>query len=76
VSGNSKQLSEEQLHIAEQQRIAGIIPNFYSSYDWNAPPMLAKHKFLLSFHYRSGFRPNRGRACGCAAISECFSGVR
>jgi len=48
VSGNSKQLSEEQLHIAEQQRIAGIIPNFYSSYNWNAPPMLAKQKFQLS----------------------------
>ena len=48
VSGNGKQLSEEQLHIAEQQRIVGIIPNFYSSYNWNAPPMLAKQKFQLS----------------------------
>jgi hypothetical protein len=48
VSGNSKQLSEEQLHIAEQQRIGGVIPNFYSSYNWNAPPMLAKQKFQLS----------------------------
>jgi hypothetical protein len=47
-AGNREQLSEEQLHIAEQQRIAGIIPNFYSSYDWNAPPMLAKQKFQLS----------------------------
>src|SRR5262249_36204365 len=28
VTGNSAQLSVEQLHIAEQQRIAGIIPNF------------------------------------------------
>ena len=48
VTGNSQRLSEEQLHIAEQQRIAGIIPNFYSSYTWNAPPMLAKQKFQLS----------------------------
>ena len=48
VSGNSEQLSVEQLHIAQQQRIAGVIPNFYSSYDWNAPPMLAKQKFQLS----------------------------
>jgi len=47
-AGNSEQLSEEQLHIAVQQRIVGIIPNFYSSYDWNAPPMLAKQKFQLS----------------------------
>ena len=48
VSGNSKKLSEEQGHIAEQQRIAGVIPNFYSSYNWNAPPMLAKQKFQLN----------------------------
>ena len=48
VSGNSRQLSEEQVHIAEHQRIVGIIPNFYSSYNWNAPPMLAKQKFQLS----------------------------
>ena len=46
-AGNREQLCEEQLHIAEQQRIAGIIPNFYSTYDWNAPPMLAKQKFQL-----------------------------
>jgi hypothetical protein len=26
----------------------GVIPNFYSSYNWNAPPMLAKQKFPLS----------------------------
>ena len=36
------------MHIAEQQRIGKVIPNFYSSYDWNAPPMQAKQKFQLS----------------------------
>jgi Carboxypeptidase regulatory-like domain len=48
VSENKEQLAEEQVQIAIQQRIGGIIPNFYSSYDWNAPPMLAKQKFQLS----------------------------
>lgn len=48
VSGNKKELAEEQVRIAEHQRIAGIIPNFYSTYDWNAPPMEAKQKFQLS----------------------------
>jgi carboxypeptidase family protein len=42
-----EQLSEQQVQIAVQQRIGGVIPNFYSSYDWNAPPMLAKQKFQL-----------------------------
>jgi hypothetical protein len=48
-AGNSQELSVEQLHIAERQRLVGVIPNFYSSYDWNAPPMLAKQKFQLGF---------------------------
>ena len=47
-AGKNEQLSKEQVHIAVQQRVVGIFPNFYSSYDWNAPPMLAKHKFQLS----------------------------
>lgn len=48
VNGNKEVLAEQQLHIAEHQRVAGVIPNFYSAYDWNAPPMLAKQKFELS----------------------------
>lgn len=48
VSGDKEELSREQEHIAVQQRVIGVIPNFYSSYDWNAPPMVAKQKFQLS----------------------------
>lgn len=47
VHGNKEALAEEQVHIAVQQRIGGVIPNFYSTYDWNAPPMGAKQKFQL-----------------------------
>lgn len=48
VTESKEELAEEQVHIALQQRIGGVIPNFYSSYDWNAPPMQAKQKFQLS----------------------------
>lgn len=48
VKGNKEQLAREQVRIATQQRIGGVIPNFYSTYDWNAPPMGAKQKFQLS----------------------------
>ena len=48
VIGDPEVLSQEQVRIAVQQRIGGVIPNFYSSYDWNAPPMLAKQKYVLS----------------------------
>jgi hypothetical protein len=47
VTDNDEELAEEQVHIAVQQRIGGVIPNFYSSYDWNAPPMEVKQKFQL-----------------------------
>ena len=48
VTGSKEELAEQQVHIAVQQRIGGVIPNFYSSYDWNAPPMQTKQKFQLS----------------------------
>jgi hypothetical protein len=49
VSGDRDELAEEQVQIAVQQRVMGVFPNFYSSYDWNAPPMGAKQKFQLAF---------------------------
>jgi hypothetical protein len=49
VFGDREELAEEQVHIAVQQRVLGVFPNFYSSFDWNAPPMGAKQKFQLSF---------------------------
>jgi len=55
VSGSKEELSEEQVRIAVQQRVVGIFPNFYSSYDWNAPPMEARQKLQLGL--RSTFDP-------------------
>ncbi len=40
--------SIEQVKIAEQQRVLKVLPNFYSSFDWNAPSMLPKQKFHLA----------------------------
>jgi hypothetical protein len=47
VNGSPQELSEQQEQIAVKQRVVGVFPNFYSTYDWNAPPMLAKQKFQL-----------------------------
>ena len=49
VSGDKDEVAGKQVQIAVRQRIVGIIPNFYSSYDWNAPPLGAKQKLNLSF---------------------------
>lgn len=48
VYGDPEEISVQQMHIAEQQRVLGVFPNFYSSYDWNAPPMLARQKSELA----------------------------
>ena len=53
VKGNHEEidqaLANEQVEIAEEQRVWKVFPNFYSSYDWNAPPLGARQKFRLAF---------------------------
>jgi hypothetical protein len=69
VSGNKDQLAEEQVQIAERQRLGGVIPNFFSSYDWNAPPLGAKQKFRLSI--RSIIDPvSLFTAAGAAGVQQ------
>ena len=48
VEANREEIAQEQVRIAEQQRVLGVFPNFYSSYDWNAPPMGPRQKFHLA----------------------------
>jgi hypothetical protein len=45
---DSRAASVEQVKIAEQQRVLKVFPNFYSSFDWNAPSMLPKQKYRLA----------------------------
>lgn len=45
---DKEEASIQQVHIAEQQRVLKVFPNFYSSFDWNAPPILAKQKYRLA----------------------------
>jgi hypothetical protein len=49
VTETPAELSVEQVQIAETQRVLGIFPNFYTTFDWNAPPMKSKQKFQLAF---------------------------
>ena len=49
VVGDPEELAEEQVHIAVEQRVLGILPNFYSVYDWNAPPLGPRQKFTLAY---------------------------
>jgi hypothetical protein len=49
VTANQEQIAEEEVHLEESQRVLGILPNFYSAYDWNAPPLNTRQKFALAF---------------------------
>ena len=48
VVANSPQLATEQVHAAEQQRVLGIVPNFYVVYDPDPAPLTTKLKFSLA----------------------------
>jgi len=53
VVADREELAEEQVHLELQQRVLGVLPNFYSSYDWNAAPLVARQKFELAFRSES-----------------------
>jgi hypothetical protein len=70
------ELAQEQVKAAEQQRVLGVLPNFYSSYIWDAAPLNAKQKFGLAFH--SITDPveflGSGVAAGAEQATNTFSG--
>ena len=49
VYANPEQLAEEQLQLQMHQKVFGVLPNYFSSYDWNAVHMWPKQKFRVSF---------------------------
>jgi hypothetical protein len=48
VVATQEEVAQAQVMAAEKQRVLGIVPNFYSSYIWNAAPMTPKLKFGLA----------------------------
>lgn len=42
-------LAAQEVHLEEQQRLLGIFPNFFVSYDWAAPPLSSRQKFSLAW---------------------------
>lgn len=73
VTADPDEIAEEQLHIAEQQRVLGVFPNFYSSFDWNAPPMHAPQKYKLAL--RSLIDPTTFASVAAVAGIEQYKNV-
>ena len=43
------EVAEDQIKAQEKQRVLGVVPNFYVSYDHNAVPLTSKQKFELAW---------------------------
>jgi hypothetical protein len=41
-------IAAQQIKAEEKQRVFGVIPDFYTSYIWNAAPLTTKQKFSLA----------------------------
>jgi hypothetical protein len=67
VTVSDVEIATEQVHMEEKQRAFGVLPNFYSSYVWDAAPMTARLK--LSLALRASIDPTvfLGSAVGAAA---------
>ncbi len=42
------EMAEEQIKAEEHQRVLGLVPNFYTTYNWNAAPLSSGQKFKLA----------------------------
>jgi hypothetical protein len=68
VGYSAEEVATEEVKLAEKQRIFGIIPNFYVSYDQNAAPLTAKLKFQLAA--KVSYDPITFVGVGIAAAAE------
>jgi hypothetical protein len=46
----TEEVAAEQIKAQEKQRIIGIVPNFYTSYIYDAAPLTTKQKYSLASH--------------------------
>jgi hypothetical protein len=56
VTQTKAELAEAQIKVEEQQRLFGLVPNFFTSYDHDAAPLNAKQKLELTA--RTWFDPS------------------
>jgi hypothetical protein len=76
VTASRSEIAEEELHLEEQQRVLGFIPNFYVVYDPHAPALTPRQKFQLA--WKSSIDPVNflvvGATAGVQQADGTFSG--
>lgn len=76
VTASPEAIAEAQVKLEEQQRVLGVIPNFYVAYEQNAAPMTSRQKFDLA--WKSSVNPvsfvSSGAFAGVQQATDSFSG--
>lgn len=62
------EIAEEQLNLEEKQRVLGVFPNYYVSYDPNAVPLTTRQKYQLA--WRTSIDPITWVMTGAVAGTE------
>jgi len=70
------EIAQEQLNLEEKQRVLGVFPNFYVSYDPHAEPLTTRQKYQLA--WRTSIDPvtwlMTGAVAGGEQASNTFAG--
>ncbi len=76
VSQTREEIAEEQIHVEEKQKVLGVIPNYYVSYDPEAQPLDSRQKLELGWKFT--FNPVMfgiaGVVAGIQQANNSFSG--
>ena len=69
-------IAQMQMKAQEKQRLVGVLPNFYTSYVWNAAPLNTKQKFSLKTRdiFDPGYLLGVAAAAGIQQANNSFAG--
>jgi hypothetical protein len=68
VTASQAEIAVEQVHEEEQQRVLGVIPNFYVTYVPDAPPLTTRQKYGMA--WKTSIDPLTWLAAGAFAGAE------
>jgi hypothetical protein len=68
VTASQQEIAQAQINVEEKQRVLGVIPNFFVSYDPHAVPLTARQKYQLA--WKSAYDPVTFAAAGVFAGVE------
>ncbi len=76
VTASQVEIAQAQLNVEEKQRVLGVFPNFYISYDNHAAPLTTRQKFQLA--WKSSIDPVtwalNGASAGLEQADNTFAG--